>query len=603
MSGTTPSPRPRAASQPFSPDENVPPSTTDSTIPNGSIRRKGSFSFLRRSKSRDRSTSGNHTPRRKLSKKERIRMREQEMMAEKIPPRPPRIPDVPHQPALHSFDGDEKPFDTAAVMSDRSIGSFQHRLAHKTSQEAVGADMHRGMRVPPVPPIPPMPGTVSASNPSYADNFSRTESMAHRGRYSYASSAISTINSPRKIRRRKDPTPFNILIIGARGSGKTSFLKFLQKTLELPAWKQRQQSRDDDLIIPSSASAFPTFTPHFIETDVGSEKIGVTLWDSEGLETNVVDIQIQKMVSFIESKFEDTFNEENQVARAPGFRDTHIHCVFLILDPTRLDANLAANQRVKDINGAKAKANSFAKGRPEPSPSGLDENFDLNILRSLKGKTTVVPVIAKADTITSAHMTYLKHAVWQSLRSNGLETLEAISQDEDEESDTDTENGGANPHSQLNGDTTNTSRDEDKFSVTSVLDSPSDTDSEFSASDFDLAKPGKPSKISSRTPSSPTVPAPLPTGPPPLPLSVISPDPYDPEVVGRKFPWGFANPMDAEHCDFTKLKETVFSEWKNDLREASREMWYEGWRTSRLNKKARRDGAFINDAITPAWAR
>lgn len=48
------------------------------------------------------------------------------------------------------------------------------------------------------PPVPPVP----------FDPYARTESMTHRGRYSYASSAISTINSPRRVRRRKDPTPF-----------------------------------------------------------------------------------------------------------------------------------------------------------------------------------------------------------------------------------------------------------------------------------------------------------------------------------------------------------------------------------------------------------
>lgn len=40
------------------------------------------------------------------------------------------------------------------------------------------------------------------------DPYARTESMTHRGRYSYASSAISSVNNPRRVRRRKDPTPF-----------------------------------------------------------------------------------------------------------------------------------------------------------------------------------------------------------------------------------------------------------------------------------------------------------------------------------------------------------------------------------------------------------
>lgn len=51
-------------------------------------------------------------------------------------------------------------------------------------------------------PIPPIP------NGSWVDPYARTESMTNRGRYSYASSAVSTINNPRRVRRRKDPTPF-----------------------------------------------------------------------------------------------------------------------------------------------------------------------------------------------------------------------------------------------------------------------------------------------------------------------------------------------------------------------------------------------------------
>ena len=393
----------------------------------------------------------------------------------------------------------------------------------------------------------------------------------------------------------------SILVVGARTSGKTSFLNFLRTSLSLPLSKQRQQSRDDDYYIVSSASAgaFPNFTSQYVETEIEGERIGVTLWDSEGLEANGVDLQLQNMTTFIESKFEDTFNEESKVARAPGFRDTHIHCVLLVLDPNRLDANISAGERANEINGVKAKANSFVRGRSERSINGLDENLDLNVLRALKGKTTVIPVIAKADTITSAHMAQLKRAVWDSLKSNGFETLEAIAPNEDDEgSDTSSESPRNNHLDERDEDVIKT--EGDKFSTTSVLSSSSGSGSTFSASDFDLAKPGKASNFAPvRTPTATTPPA---AEPPALPLSIISPDPYEPGVIGRKFPWGLADPMNAEHCDFVKLKQSVFTEWRADLREASRELWYESWRTSRLNKKARREGGVVGDARTQVWA-
>lgn len=522
-------------------------------------------------------------------------------MQEQMPSPPPRIPVIPHPPDLQGFGGEDTRPDSAAIMSNRAGDSFRYRLAQKTSQETLGSDVYRGMPVPPIPPIPPIPGTATAPK-SYIDALSKTESLVHRGRYSYASSAISTINSPRKIRRRKNPTPFNILVVGAKSSGKTSFLNFLRTSLSLPLSKLRQQSRDEDYYIASSASAgtFPNYTSQYVETEIEGERIGVTLWDSQGLEVDRVDLQLQNMTSFIESKFEDTFNEESKVARAPGFQDTHIHCVLLLLDPNRLDTNIATGQRANEINGVKAKANSFVRARPERFIGGLDEILDLNVLRALKGKTTVVPVIAKADTITSAHMAHLKRAVWDSLKSNGFETLEAITQNGDDEgSDTSSDSPKTNYVDDQDGDLIKT--EGDKFSTTSVLSSSSD--STFSASDFDLAKPGKPSKFSPAiTPTSPAGTTPPPAEVPALPFSIISPDPHEPGVIGRRFPWGLADPMNAEHCDFVKLKQNVFAEWRGNLREASRELWYESWRTSRLNKKARRDGGVVGDLRTQMWA-
>ena len=199
-------PQPYGNSQGRDPTPISPTSTNEQFEPNGSIRRKGSFSFLRRSKSRERSVSDGSTPQRKLSKKASKRIREEEMrkMRDSIPSQPPRIPAVPSQPKIQTFGGDDSRPESIAVMSNRAAGSYPQRLAQKTSQEAIGSNYYRGMPIPPVPPIPPIPGHT----PSQGGFVDSDESMANRGRYSYASSAISTINSPRKIRRRKDPTPY-----------------------------------------------------------------------------------------------------------------------------------------------------------------------------------------------------------------------------------------------------------------------------------------------------------------------------------------------------------------------------------------------------------
>lgn len=298
------------------------------------------------------------------------------------------------------------------------------------------------------------------------------------------------------------------------------------------------------------------------------------------MEASIVDLQLREMSSFLESKFEDTFSEEMKVFRSPGAHDTHIHCVFLLLDPGRLDANIVAARRSTPKSTGYGNGNSFV-GSAQPSlVGGLDENLDLQVLRTLHGKTTVVPVIAKADTITSAHMAHLKQAVWESLRRSNINPLEALGLDD---GDAEPSNGiQPNDHAGYMGTGARERSD------VSQLDSSSDTSSSFSASDFDLAKPPRASTI---TPSGSPLPDHARTGvvdTPYLPLSIISPDMYEPDVPGRRFPWGFADPYDATHCDFLRLKEMVFTEWRGELREASRDMWYEGWRTSRLNNQSQR---------------
>ncbi|KAK7894714.1 hypothetical protein LTR67_005453 [Exophiala xenobiotica] len=396
------------------------------------------------------------------------------------------------------------------------------------------------------PPVPPLPEYLEKE---VVDPYARTESMTHRGRYSYATSTVSTVNSPRRVRRRKDPTPYNVLIIGARNSGKTSFLNFLKNSLALPLRKQAARAPDGDTP-PSSARPNPHFTHHYQEIEVDNERIGLTLWDSQGLDKGVVDLQLRDMANFVESKFDDTFIEEMKVVRAPGVRDTHIHCVFFILDPARLDANINASQ------GGSHAMDTGRIGKPPRIVGALDEDFDIQVMKVLSGKTTVIPVISKADTITTAHMAFLKQKVSRSLKKAGLDPLEALNFEADEFDEDRLDE-----------------RDEDDNSseAESGAGSARSDDSEANPTTSNMKRPVVHKRQSSN----------MSLGDPTLdsgyvPWSIISPDKYSLEAkdgpVGRQFPWGFADPYDPGHCDFVKLKDAVFAEWRSELREASREV-------------------------------
>jgi hypothetical protein len=148
---------------------------------------------LRRSKSGELKPSKKQQAIAKEQEAERLRRE-----AAAVSKSPPRLPDLYNgqKPANLPFGGEDRP-DSVAIMSNRAGG-----YAGRSSMEPGRSSAATGSV-----PIPPIPSNGARGN-DYVDPYARTESMTHRGRYSYASSAVSTINSPRRVRRRKDPTPF-----------------------------------------------------------------------------------------------------------------------------------------------------------------------------------------------------------------------------------------------------------------------------------------------------------------------------------------------------------------------------------------------------------
>jgi hypothetical protein len=124
------------------------------------------------------------------------------MGREHIPSSPPRIPDIPRPMQLQTFGGENAKPGYAGYGPTRTGGGYVGNDAPTSYANPVGFHMYSNV------PVPPIPGSLPDGRGGYADPGARNDSMAQRGRHSYASSAISTINNPRRLRRRKDPTPF-----------------------------------------------------------------------------------------------------------------------------------------------------------------------------------------------------------------------------------------------------------------------------------------------------------------------------------------------------------------------------------------------------------
>lgn len=377
------------------------------------------------------------------------------------------------------------------------------------------------------------------------------------------------------------------MVVGAKSCGKTSFVDFLRTALAAP--NKESQTHASPQPSGPAGDASGSFTPHYLETELDGERIGLTLYDSKALERHLVDLQLRETATFVEHKFQETFNEEQKVMRATGARDTHVHCVFLLLDPNRLESNIASS---RDVVTTRTKTTHAVRPRVI---GPLDEELDVDILRTLQGKTTVIPIISKADTITTAHMAHLKRSVWKALKEIGLDPLHALKLDSDGEESQDEAGNGADATADADAGTASVLRDSssDYHSVEDGI-LPEANDKTRSASGAACPAPSALARLDVHQ-----VKATIGLDVPDLPMSIISPDVYDPDCVGRRFPWGFADPYEAEHCDFMHLKETVFGEWRAELKAASREMWYEAWRTSRLKTRSAASPVGKRGALPP----
>lgn len=372
----------------------------------------------------------------------------------------------------------------------------------------------------------------------------------------------------------------SILIVGARNSGKSSFGEFLRASLALPPRKQRPSYYPHDDGGDVTSRQTPNFRSEFLETEIAGERIGLTIWDSEGLEISIVDLQLREIVTFIESKFDETLTEETKVIRSPGVKDPHIHCVLLLLDPVNLNKTISDAKKKQEaaINGNLANGKSFLTDASPDSVSALDENMDLQVLRVLQGKTTVIPIISKADTITSEQMKLLKHAVYREIKTAKLDPFEVLGVEESEEEEDDS-SSDADDREILQQHDHRRFREADEDEYRAQHDPEKST--------FDLSDSSSEGSVIRRKNGNPSTKQEENTLPP-LPLSVLTPEPitvHQPLIgaTSRSFPWGSADPYNPKHCDFVRFKEAVFQEWFVELREASHELWYEGWRTSRLD--------------------
>ncbi|KAG0205672.1 hypothetical protein BGX28_002743 [Mortierella sp. GBA30] len=279
------------------------------------------------------------------------------------------------------------------------------------------------------------------------------------------------------------------------------------------------------------------------EIDEANEKINLTLVDTPGFvgADDVIDSHCDEILAYLEYQFDLTLAEERKVRRNPKATDNQIHACLYFIDHSTGHLGLT--------------------------------DADVRILKRLGTRVNLIPVIARADTLTRAQTKKMKQAIlkdaaqhqinfFQFLSPKLAQKLLAQQQSESNEhkkrasrqgpgDDEEAEELGAN------GDDEEEDEDEDE-----------DDEDEWDPETLE-----EKAHLQSLTPF--TAIAQEEDG-------VEIRDANGKLIQGREFPWGVLNCLDSQHCDLSSLRSALLSSHRQELKEITYGFFYEKYRTEKL---------------------
>ncbi|KAH3674963.1 hypothetical protein WICPIJ_009408 [Wickerhamomyces pijperi] len=199
----------------------------------------------------------------------------------------------------------------------------------------------------------------------------------------------STIRSPEEIRRLKifkKGIDFTILIVGEEGLGKSSFINSLcQKQVLL---------KETENVNPSNSHLNPGLKIDKIHVNIVEENstpISLDLILTPGFGDNIDNSFVtNRIVEYLEAQFDAVLSEEYKIQRNSHFKDGRPHvCLYFI----------------------------------RPTSKGLRE-LDIQIMKELSTRVNVIPVISKADSLTSEELILNKALILQDIKSNNIKVYD-----------------------------------------------------------------------------------------------------------------------------------------------------------------------------------
>ncbi|KAH2760824.1 hypothetical protein KXW10_000754 [Aspergillus fumigatus] len=180
----------------------------------------------------------------------------------------------------------------------------------------------------------------------------------------------SALNAIRRKKNVKKGIQFCLMVCGASGTGRTTFVNTL-------CGKKVLESKDADDAASAHIEEGVRIKPVTVELELDDEGTRISLTIACRNQFRI----FGEIVGYLERQYDDILAEESRIKRNPRFRDNRVHVLLYFIAPTG---------------------------------HGLRE-LDIELMKRLSPRVNVIPVIGKADSLTPAELAESKKLIMEDI--------------------------------------------------------------------------------------------------------------------------------------------------------------------------------------------
>ncbi|KAJ1663657.1 Cell division control protein 11 [Coemansia sp. RSA 1813] len=196
-----------------------------------------------------------------------------------------------------------------------------------------------------------------------------------------------------RYKNAKKGLPFNVMLVGESGLGRTTFLNTLCERMVVAP---NNGPNPDQAHIAEPMQ----FKHYSVEMEEDGMKIMLNIIDTPGFGDSIDnESSFNQIQEYLETQFDGVLAEENRIKRNPKFKDSRVHALIYFITPT--------GHSLREI--------------------------DIELMKRLGNRTNIIPVVARSDSMTPRELVLFKQRVMDDIATYGIPVFSFPDPEEDDD--------------------------------------------------------------------------------------------------------------------------------------------------------------------------